>query len=168
MDIRLALGTIVGSLILTFGCATDQSVKQLSQDFTVIQGKLTAPPILENGKDRLIIYLKIESPIEEKTEIIVALAENEQEGKVLANLAERLKNSNEVAFLYGYRINKTYKEYSEGIDFIIVAVGVYLPYAEKYVVVHTDYGEGMMHAIRDVSWGDFLKKVASGAVKKAL
>lgn len=158
--------TILLALVLS-GCASN--LKDYSEDYETIKGTLAGPPIVEDGGNRLVLYIKTDKIVEEKDEVIVAVAENGEKEKVLKLISDKLLASpNEVIFLYGEKTEGPWREYIDGIDFEFVAIGIYNKYSNAYDVVLANYGTRTMDALKSVSWGSFLKNLTQAAVKKAL
>lgn len=154
-------------MLLTLACASN--VKTLSEEYETVKGTLAAPPILEDGGNRLILYIKTEKKTEEKNEIVVAAAENDEKGKVLVAIKDKLLLSpSETVFLYGYPVQGQWREYIDGIDFEFVAIGVYEPNTKNYQVILATYGTRARDAVSNISWSDFIKTVFGAAIKKAL
>src|SRR3990172_1053150 len=152
--------------LLALGCVS--SLKDYTEDYETVKGIIVAPPVTENGGDRLIIYLKTDKLVEEKNEIIAAAAENGEKEKVLKLISDKiLAAPNETLFLYGSKVNGPWREYIDGIDFEVVAIGVYNPHANAYDVILANYGTRAMDALRSVSWTGFIKTLGQAAVKKA-
>lgn len=63
-------------------------VKDLSEDYQTIQGRLAAPPVLEKGDKRLFLYISREQPIDEEKEVLVCVAFNDEQERILRDLAE--------------------------------------------------------------------------------
>src|SRR3990167_3390838 len=142
--------------ILALGCVS--TLKDYTENYETIKGTVVAAPVIEDGGDRLIVYLKTDKLVEEKNEIIAAVAENGEKEKVLKLIADKILHSpNEILFIYGSRVQGPWREYIDGIDFEIVAIGVYNPYANAYDVILANYGTRAMDALRSVSWTGFIK-----------
>jgi hypothetical protein len=136
------------SLILTSCLHSGDPVRGLTEDYETIKGVLVAPPVPENGKDRLFIYLEKKS--------------------VLGNLANKLNNAPDATvFVYARKVDGPWYEYVEGIDYVAVAVGVYVPYSNRYALILTDYGESLTDALRSLKWGAFIGTLGRAAVKQA-
>ena len=156
---------LVLSLCLLTSC-THTSVKSLSKDYEVLTGTLVAPPQPANGGDRLFLYLRIVEKVEDKETILVAILENTEKKKILEGLAGKLNDSpNEAVYLYGWRNNGPWNEYITGIDFVVVAAGVYIPQTKMYQIVLTDFGERGSDALRSASWGGFMRLLGKAAMK---
>ncbi len=152
-------------MFLLSGCFTSgrpSGAEQLAKNYTHIKGVLAAPPVLERGNERLILYLLVENEIEEKEEIYIAIAENEEKEEILIEVELKLRNTNEAVFLYGEKVNGRWQEFISGVDFDVYAVGYYVPAAKKYQIVITRYGNNLMDTL---SWGDFLKAAGKAVIK---
>lgn len=139
-----------------------EGVEQLAKDYTHLKGRLAAPPVLDRGNERLWLYLQVEKPVEEKVEIIVAVAENEEKEEILIELEKKLRDTDEPIFIYGTEVKGRWQEYITGIDYDVYAIGYYMPEAKKYAIVITDYGNALAD---NISWGDFLKAALKAGVK---
>ena len=158
---------LVALSVLSLGCASN--LKDYSEKYETIKGVLAAPPIIEDGDNRLVLYIKTDLKVEDKFEIIMAVAENSEKEKVLKLITDKiLASPNEVVFLYGEKVKGPWREYIDGVDFEFVAIGVYNPHANAYDVILASYGTRTMDALRSVSWGGFMKALGQAAVKKAL
>jgi len=153
-------------LVTLIGC-THTSVRDLSTDYEVIKGSLSAPPVPGNGGERIFLYIKTEEKVEDKETVLVAIAENTESKRILDDLAKLINDSpNEVVYLYGQRTKEgAYEEFVTGIDFIVVAAGVYIPQTKAYRIVITDYGERGQDALSKVSYGGFVKMIGKAAMK---
>ena len=152
-------------LVFLSGC-THTSVKYLSKNYEVLTGTLSAPPQFGEGKDRLFIYLKITEQIENKESILVAVLENTETKRILESLSQKLNDSpSEAVYLYGWRNQGPWNEYVTGIDFVVVAAGVYIPQTKQYQIVLTDFGERGSDAFRSASWGGFMRLLGKAALK---
>jgi len=155
------------ALTLLLGCA--YNVKSISEDYETVKGTLVAPPAVEDGGNRIVLYIQMNDEIKEKLEIVVAVAENEEKEKVLVSIKDKLLASpNQTVFLYGSKIKGPWREYIDGIDFEFVAIGLYNPYTNAYEVILANYGTRTMDALRSVSWTGFIKSLGQAAIKKAL
>lgn len=155
------------SLILTSCLHSGDPVRGLTEDYETIKGVLVAPPVPENGKDRLFMYLKI-TPEGEEPYILTIVAENTEKKSVLGNLANKLNNAPDATvFVYARKVDGPWYEYVEGIDYVAVAVGVYVPYSNRYALILTDYGESLTDALRSLKWGAFIGTLGRAAVKQA-
>lgn len=156
---------LVLAMVLLSGCA-NTSVKSLSKDYEVISGTLVAPPLPADGGDRLFLYLKIQEKVEDKEQILAAVLENTEKKRILESLAVKLNDSpSEAVYLYGWRNNGPWNEYVTGIDFVVVAAGVYIPQSKQYQIVLTDFGERGSDALRSASWGGFMRLLGKAAMK---
>ena len=70
--------SLVLLLVFLGGCffwgGKPEGVTDLAKEYAFIKGVLAAPPILERGNERLILYLLVTEPIEEKEDIVKAFA----------------------------------------------------------------------------------------------
>lgn len=152
---------------LLTACSTPNTLKELSEEYTTVRGKVVAPPTPE--AHRLFLYIQME-PQEGETEgrVLTCVAENQEKEGILKLLAERVVEADKPLFLIGNPIQGPWHEYAEGVDFEVFAVGYYNPKAQKYQTVITTYGDRVSDMVRSVSWGDFLKMVGKKAVDTAL
>jgi hypothetical protein len=91
--------------------------------------------------------------------ITVAIAENEENKGVLVKLHKLLmENEGTTIYLHGKEIGagQRWNEYADGLDFYVVACGVYVPSAHKYFIIQTTYGD---HWMDSISWTAFVKTV---------
>lgn len=152
------------SLVL-LGCA-GTTVRSLGEDFIVVKGILVAPPTFDTSKERLFLYIKSENLSEGKEEIVTAVAENTESKKILQDLADKLTAApNEVTYVYGVKNKGPWNEYVTGIDFVVVAVGVFVEPTKTYQIVLTDYGERGRDALKNASWGGFMRLIGKAAMK---
>lgn len=161
---------VLFSTLLCMSCSTKSGLKELSQEFPTVWGRLAAPPTLEGS--RLFLYIKL-APKEGKTEatILICVAENDEKEGILQRLSERVVESGEAdkpLALIGKPIQGQWNEYAEGIDFEIYAVGYFNPKGQKYQTVITTYGTRLQDLISSVSWGDFVQMLGKKAVDAAL
>ena len=158
--------SLVLLLVFLGGCffwgGKPEGVTDLAKEYAFIKGVLAAPPILERGNERLILYLLVTEPIEEKEDIVTAIAQNEEKEEILVELEQKLRETDEPVFLYGSEVHGRWEEFIQGVDFVIYAVGYYDPKAKKYRIVITEYGVGLLE---NVSWGEFLKAALKAGVK---
>jgi hypothetical protein len=166
------------------------SATQYAKEFTTESGILAAAPILLDGNHRLMLFLEkppvaekkpkpltdamtgeaLPEPSEEeleqaKREIIVAIAENEENSDILVRLHKLLVESGGTPiYIYGKQIPRgsRWKEYADGIDFYVVAVGVFVPSANKPFIIQTTYGD---HWTDSIEWRGFVVKVLKSGVK---
>jgi hypothetical protein len=152
-------------ICLLTGCV-NTSIKSLSKDYEVLTGTLSAPPQFGEEKDRLFLYLKIKEQVADKESILVAVLENTENKRILEGLAKRLNDSpNEAVYLYGWRNEGQWQEYITGVNFVVVAAGVYIPQTESYSIVLTDFGERGSDAFRSATWGGFIRLLGKAATK---
>lgn len=142
-------------------CAT--TLESMSEDFTLIEGHLVIAPVLEFKDTRLLFYLK-----DEKDELKVGLAENEENKEVLRFVKAKLTGSRKPVILYVQPISKGYAEFISGIDFKVHGVAFYNEASDDYMVVSTDYGDRALDSIKGLGWGGFLESVAKRAARGAL
>ena len=118
-------------LIPTLGCRhlrKPDNLRELSQNFSKTWGRVVAPPSLQGS--RLFLYVQISSDVGEKDgPIIVCVAENKDKDEILKRLADAVVESDKPLYLFGQQIKGQWKEYMEGLDFEIYAVGYYNPKA---------------------------------------
>jgi hypothetical protein len=109
-----------------------------------------------------------ETPKAASKNVLMCVAANETHKEVLINLREYLndpKAQGKTIFIYGTPITGAWQEYLSGVHCSITAVGFYIPTTGTYTYVMTEYGDGVWD---NFSWTEFLKKVGSAAVDKAL
>lgn len=155
------------AILLITVCCAGPTVVSLSQDYETLRGKIVGDPSLESDGERLFIYLQIESEVEEKKKIVTCLATNSEEKIILSETRSLILNAlNEPVFLYVSKSEGPHEEIISGVEYMIHAVGVYIPDSGKYRVILTGYGEGLRAALADISWSEFLrslvKRAASG------
>ena len=103
-----------------------------------------------------------------KKNVLMCIASNESNKQVLVNVREYLNDSKaqgKTIFIYGKPINGAWQEYLSGVHCYITAIGFYVPTTGGYTYVMTEYGDGVWDTF---SWTEFLKKIGSAAVDKAL
>lgn len=101
--------------------------------------------------------------------VLMCIAENESNKRVLINIREYLndpKAQGKTLFIYGTLLPEgQWKEYLSGVYCNIVAIGFYVPTTGSYTYVLTGFGDGVWD---NFSWTEFLKKIGSKAVDKAI
>jgi hypothetical protein len=109
-----------------------------------------------------------ETPSAAKKNVLMCVAANDSNKEVLVNLREYLndpKAQGKTIFIYGTPINGAWNEYLSGVHCSIKAIGFFIPTTGAYTYILTAYGDGVWD---NFSWTEFLKKVGSAAVDKAL
>ena len=109
-----------------------------------------------------------ETPSAAKKNVLMCVASNESNKEVLVNVREYLndpKAQGKTIFIYGKTVNGAWQEYLSGVYCYITAIGFYVPTTGGYTYVTTEYGDG---AFDNFSWTEFVKKIGSKAVDKAL
>jgi hypothetical protein len=158
---------VILGLLGLLGCA--HNVRSISEDYETLKGTLAAPPTIENGGDRIVLYIRTDKKLQDKFEIMVAVGENTEKEKVLSAIRDKLLASpNETVFLYGSKVDGPWQEYIDGIDFEFIAIGLYNPNSTAYEIILANYGTRTMDALRSVSWTGFIKTLGQAAIKKAL
>ncbi|MCI0560177.1 MAG: hypothetical protein MN733_16940 [Nitrososphaera sp.] len=165
-----AISLVLFLSLSPFGCAFrgPSDISGLAEEYKTLRGTLVAPPVLENGSERLVLYVREEKPTEDKQEVLICVAVNKENKRLLKEMVDKLAAVDAPIFLYGKPIEGNWYEYIEGIDFEVVAVGYYSKDADKYVTVITIYGDGAMDVIRSAGWRRFLIEVSKKAVKAAI
>lgn len=165
-----AISLVLFWSFLSAGCAfrKPDTVTELAENFKTLRGTLVAPPVLENGSERLVLYIQEDKPTEDKQEVLICMAVNKDNKRLLKGLADKLTAVDAPVFLYGKPVDGNWQEYIEGIDFEVSAIGYYANDADKYVTVITTYGDGAMDVIRSAGWKKFLMEVSKRAVKAAI
>lgn len=103
-----------------------------------------------------------------KKNILMCIASNSSNKDVLVNVREYLNDSKaqgKTIFIYGKSVHGSWQEYLSGVHCYITAIGFYVPTTGGYTYVMTEFGDGVWD---NFSWTEFLKKVGSKAVDKAL
>lgn len=147
-------------LTLAIGCAT--SLTDLMDDYTVVEGKLLAVPILDLKADTLTFYI-----IDHDGVPWVGVAENKENEKLLTSLQSIINMQEDVA-LFCIKAPSSWKEYIDTVDYVVYAVGYYDPGAQKYVTVLTTYGNTLSDVLKSADWGAFTTSVAKKAISSAL
>lgn len=166
MKRSLALPTLALAVFAsgTLACATRGPRPDQADDrYTVLQGTLHAPPILEAGDQRLLLVMQVEG----KDQPMVCATENEEEPRILKALAQHLGDSEEPILLYGRDLEGAWREYQSGVDFYFEAVGYHRPDADRYFIVLTEYGDRFGDVFSGLSWARFLSSVARSAARTA-
>jgi len=165
-----AISLVLFLSMFHIGCAFGgpKNVGNLAEEYETLRGALVAPPVLENGSERLVLYVQEEKPIEDKQEVLICVAVNEENKRLLKELADKLTAVDAPIFLYGKPVEGNWHEYIEGIDFEVSALGYYSKDADKYVTIITTFGDGAMDVIRSAGWRRFLIEVSKKAVKAAI
>jgi len=100
--------------------------------------------------------------------VLMCVAQNDNNKQVLANVREYLndpKAQGKTIFIYGKQISGTWQEYLSGVHCYITAIGFYVPTTGGYTYVMTEFGDGAWDSF---SWTEFLKKIGSKAISKAI
>ena len=156
-------------LLSLFGCASNgpDNLRELSEEFSTVWGRVVAPPSVQGS--RLFLYVQVAADENSKNgPILVCVAENEEKTEILQRLADSVAESDKPLYLFGQKIQGQWKEYTDGLDFEIYAVGYYNPKAQKYQTVITTYGTGLSDMLRSFGWGNFLKAVGKKALDTAM
>lgn len=154
----------LGLLLLLVACRSP-GVVDLAERFEVLSGKLVAEPALEAGGTRLFLYIQLESEVEKKKSVRVCLAGNIGNKDILSNTRTLLLSApNEPVFIYASRIENNHEEIISGVDYYIHAIGVYVPAAQKYRVIQTDYSP----VFDTKNWKRFLYQIIEKGADKAL
>ena len=109
-----------------------------------------------------------ETPSAAKKNVLMCVASNESNKEVLVNVREYLndpKAQGKTIFIYGKTVNGAWQEYLSGVHCSITAIGFYVPTTGGYTYVMTEFGDGVWD---NFSWTEFLKKIGSAAVDKAI
>lgn len=109
-----------------------------------------------------------ETPKAADKNVLMCVASNESNKQVLVNVREYLndpKAQGKTIFIYGTPVNGAWQEYLSGVYCNITAIGFYVPTTGGYTYVMTEFGDGVWD---NFSWTEFLKKVGSKAVDKAI
>lgn len=109
-----------------------------------------------------------ETPSAAKKNVLMCVASNESNKEVLVNVREYLndpKAQGKTIFIYGKTVNGAWQEYLSGVYCSITAIGFYVPTTGGYTYVMTEFGDGVWD---NFSWTEFLKKIGSAAVDKAI
>ncbi len=153
--------------LFTLSCATPNNLEDLGK-FVILRGKIAGEPIFEDGGKRMFIYLEVESEVEEKKEVFICLAVNKEKKTALVDIKNRLMAAvDEPVFIYAYPNDERYEEIIRGIDYHIVAVGFYLPLADEYQYRLVNFSQGTREALKNISWGRFIKKLGKAVINKA-
>lgn len=101
--------------------------------------------------------------------VLMCVAENDSNKRVLINLREYLndaKAQGKTLFIYGTLLpDGQWKEYLSGVHCNIIAIGFYVPTTGNYTYMLTEFGDGVWD---NFSWTEFLKKIGSKAIDKAI
>lgn len=110
-----------------------------------------------------------ETPKVADKNVLMCVTENAQNKRVLINLRAYLndpKAQGKTIFIYGTLLpDGNWKEYLSGVHCTITAIGFYVPTTGSYTYVMTEFGNGVWD---NFSWTEFLKKVGSKAIDKAI
>lgn len=145
-----------------------------NQQAEVTKENLRRPKILEdaNGEAALDTEGRVvpapETPKTANKNILMCVAQNDSKKEVLVNVREYLndpKAQGRTIFIYGKLIDGSWQEYLSGVHCYITSIGFYVPTTGTYTYVMTAYGDGVWD---NFSWTEFLKKIGSAAVDKAL
>ena len=154
-------------LIIISGCSTPQTMRDLSENYATVRGRMVAPPSIQ--PHRLFLYIQID-PLEGQTagNILVCVAENKEKDQILQQLSTNIVEADKPLFLLGSPVKGAWNEYAEGIDFEVYAVGYYNPKAQKYQTVITTYGDRVQDVVSSIGWGNLLKAIGRKALDTAL
>ena len=101
--------------------------------------------------------------------VLMCVTENAQNKRVLINLRAYLndpKAQGKTIFIYGTLLPEgNWKEYLSGVHCTITAIGFYVPTTGSYTYVMTEFGNGVWD---NFSWTEFIKKIGSKAIDKAI
>lgn len=110
-----------------------------------------------------------ETPKVADKNVLMCVTENAQNKRVLINLRAYLndpKAQGKTIFIYGTLLpDGNWKEYLSGVHCTITAIGFYVPTTGSYTYVMTEFGNGVWD---NFSWTEFLKKIGSKAIDKAI
>lgn len=109
-----------------------------------------------------------ETPRVAEKNVLMCVTENLNNKRVLINLREYLNDAEaqgKTIFIYGKTITGSWQEYLSGVHCYVSAIGFYVPATGTYTYVMTEYGDGVWD---NFSWAEFLKKIGSKAIDKAL
>ena len=110
-----------------------------------------------------------ETPRVADKNVLMCVTENDQNKRVLINLRAYLndpKAQGQTIFIYGTLLpDGNWKEYLTGVHCTIAAIGFYVPTTGSYTYVITEFGNGVWDTF---SWTEFLKKIGSKAIDKAI
>lgn len=109
-----------------------------------------------------------DAPSASKKNVLMCVASNESNKQVLINVREYLndpKAQGKTIFIYGKPVAGAWQEYLSGVYCSITAIGFYVPTTGGYTYVMTEFGDGVWD---NFSWTEFLKKIGSKAVDKAI
>lgn len=131
--------------------------------------------VLRDGNGEIVIDMEgkvVKAPktpnVADKN-VLMCVAENQSNKRVLINLREYLndpKAQGKTLFIYGTLLpDGQWKEYLSGVHCNVLAVGFYVPTTGNYTYILTGFGDGVWD---NFSWTEFLKKIGSKAVDKAL
>lgn len=100
--------------------------------------------------------------------VLMCVAENTENKQVLINLRAYLNDSKaqgKTIFIYGTPVEGSWQEYISGVYCSITAIGFYVPTTGNYTYVLTEYGNGVFD---NFSWTEFIKKLGTKAIEKAI
>ena len=109
-----------------------------------------------------------ETPKVADKNVLMCVAENQENKQVLINLRAYLndpKAAGKTIFIYGTPVEGSWQEYISGVYCSITAIGFYVPTTGNYTYVLTEYGNGVFD---NFSWTEFIKKLGSKAIDKAI
>ena len=161
----LIFGFFLSAVII--GCGTPQTMRELSENYTTVRGRLVTPPSIQAHR----IFLYIQTDPEEGQEqgaILVCVAENKEKDSILQQLAVNVVEADKPLFLLGMPVDGSWNEYAEGIDFEVYAVGYFNPKAKKYQTVITTYGDRVQDVVSSLGWGNLIKAIGKKALDTAL
>ena len=100
-------------------------------------------------------------------DVSLCVAENTDNKQVLANIADYLndpKAAGKVVYIYGKRVDSAWNEYVTGISCYINAIGFYVPESGSYIILTTDFGDGILDTM---DWKSFVVMVFKTGIKFA-
>jgi hypothetical protein len=141
-------------------------MQEYTEEFETVKGHVLNPSL--ESTSRLMFYLQQESEIEDTDIILVCIAENGENKRLLERLHRQLVNTEEPILILGERIEGTYKEYLEGVDFRVSVVAYYDPTARRYIPIITAYGDSIGDLLKRLEWKRFLYEMGKGAAKAVI
>lgn len=132
-------------------------------------------PIVRDGNGDIVTDMEgkvIPAPKPSKIvdkDVKMCVAENDSNKRVLINIREYLndpKAQGKTLFIYGTLLaDGQWKEYLSGVHCNIIAIGFYVPTTGNYTYILTGFGDGVWD---NFSWTEFMKKLGSKALDKAI